>query len=140
MMNKRVKELINLLEMSYADFAEKVGVQPSSISHIVSGRNKPSVDFIQKIHKAYPDLNIDWLLFGTGQPFEKTSNEADQKTNTELPSLPFEEYVSPDKENEPSTNISTENNQISDSQRLEKVIQKIIVFYSDGTFEELGKN
>src|SRR5690606_14853733 len=55
-------------------FAEKIGVQRSSISHILSGRNKPSLDFVIKIISQYPEVDLYWLLNGKGE-FPKTDNK-----------------------------------------------------------------
>ena len=53
---------INAERLSPARFADIIGVQPANISHIISGRNNPSLDFVQKMLKAFPDLNLDWLI------------------------------------------------------------------------------
>ncbi len=136
-MNERLKEFIDLLDLSYADFANSIGVQPSSISHIVSRRNKPSVDFIEKLHHNYPDLNIDWLLFGKGHPFTQLAKEK----KIPSPTLEFPNESSSE-ENEKAVDrvihdIPSNENGTSDSQRLEKTIKKVIVFYTDGTFQEI---
>lgn len=47
-------------------FAEEIGIQPSSLSHIINGRNKPSLDFVMKIMQRWPDIDINWLMFGKG--------------------------------------------------------------------------
>ena len=93
-------------------FADKVGVQRSSISHILSGRNKPSLDFILKVTSVFNDVDIHWLLNGKGS-FPKTDNSTNKSSYTTTPSL-FN---------------SNEG----------KMIQRIVVFYSDGTFDEFKK-
>ena len=60
----RIKKIISENELSAAAFADKIGVQRSSISHILSERNKPSLDFILKILRSFPSLSSDWLLLG----------------------------------------------------------------------------
>ncbi|MDO9512353.1 MAG: helix-turn-helix transcriptional regulator [Bacteroidales bacterium] len=65
-MNNRILRLIQELGLSPAQFADEIGVQRSSISHILSGRNKPSLDFVMKIMTAYPEISRDWILFGKG--------------------------------------------------------------------------
>lgn len=65
-MNDRILRLIQELGLSPAQFADEIGVQRSSISHILSGRNKPSLDFMLKIMTAFPEVSHDWLLFGKG--------------------------------------------------------------------------
>lgn len=62
----RITLLLKARNISASQFADEIGVQRSSISHVLSGRNKPSLDFIQKILVKYPEINPDWLLFGKG--------------------------------------------------------------------------
>jgi transcriptional regulator with XRE-family HTH domain len=107
----RIKKVMDFHQLSASLFADKIGVQRSSISHILSGRNKPSLDFILKITTEFKDVDIHWLLNGTGSFPKNTENKSVAST----PSL-FE------------TN--------SDSG---KKIQRIVVFYSDGTFDEYKK-
>lgn len=59
---QRIKRLIEDSDLSSAAFADKLGVQRSSISHILSGRNKPSLDFVMKLLEAFPTVSPDWLL------------------------------------------------------------------------------
>jgi transcriptional regulator with XRE-family HTH domain len=63
----RIHKLIAFYQLSSASFADQIGVQRSSISHILSGRNKPSLDFVLKTLKAFPTLSSDWLLHGHGE-------------------------------------------------------------------------
>ena len=60
----RLKEWINSKELSASDFAKQLQIQRSALSHIFSGRNKPSVDVLLKIKNAYPEINLDWLITG----------------------------------------------------------------------------
>jgi transcriptional regulator with XRE-family HTH domain len=70
-MKERILEFLRLENRSSAQFAEEIGVQPSSISHIISGRNNPSLDFVIKMLNKYPDISSDWLLFGKGQMYRE---------------------------------------------------------------------
>ena len=54
-------------EMSSVQFAEKIDISPSSLSHILNGRNKPSLEVVMKIHKACTYVNLLWLLYGEGE-------------------------------------------------------------------------
>ena len=65
-MNKRIELILKTKNISASKFADEIGVQRSSISHILSGRNNPSLDFIQKILKRFPDINSSWILTGSG--------------------------------------------------------------------------
>jgi len=108
---KRLQEVMDLHGESASSFAEKIGVQRSSISHILSGRNKPSLDFVLKVLYAFPDVELYWLLNGKGHaPIVKTS--------------PLKELPKP----EALKDLKFENNE-------EKIIERIVIFYSDGTFK-----
>ena len=70
-MKERLVQLLDLEQLTPSKFAELIGVQRSSVSHVVSGRNKPSFDFIQKTLKAFPGLNAEWLIMGKGAMYEQ---------------------------------------------------------------------
>lgn len=69
-MKDRITLLIKAKNLTAAQFADEIGVQKSSISHILSGRNNASLDFIQKILLCYPDVSMDWIMFGKGPIFK----------------------------------------------------------------------
>jgi len=69
-MKDRIILLIKAKNLTAAQFADEIGVQKSSISHIISGRNNASLDFIQKVLQRYPEVNMDWLMFGKGPLFK----------------------------------------------------------------------
>ena len=60
----RIKYLMKLNNLSASAFADEIGVQRSSVSHILSGRNKPSLDFVIKVLNRFPNVSSDWLLLG----------------------------------------------------------------------------
>jgi transcriptional regulator with XRE-family HTH domain len=70
-MKERLIQLLDLEQLSPSKFADIIGVQRSSISHVISGRNKPSFDFLQKTLKAFPGLNAGWLMLGEGTMYEQ---------------------------------------------------------------------
>ncbi|MBN1118491.1 MAG: helix-turn-helix domain-containing protein [Bacteroidales bacterium] len=70
-MKERLKEILSQERLSPARFAELVGVQRSSVSHIISGRNKPSLDFLQKILANFEHISPDWLISGKG-PYKRS--------------------------------------------------------------------
>lgn len=74
-MIKRIKSLISVKNLTASQFADLIGVQRSNISHILSGRNKPSLDFIMKITEHFPTVSIDWLLNGKGEMFVTGENK-----------------------------------------------------------------
>jgi transcriptional regulator with XRE-family HTH domain len=69
-MKARLLEFLKAENKSSAQFAEEIGVQPSGISHILSGRNNPSLDFVLKMLEKYQFLSTDWLLFGKGSMYK----------------------------------------------------------------------
>lgn len=77
--NTRITSFISSLGINSSLFADRIGVQRSSISHILNGRNKPSIDFIEKLHGKYPNLNLEWLITGSGTMYKNISNTSDNK-------------------------------------------------------------
>ena len=73
-MINRILLILKTQDLSSSQFADEIGVQRSSISHILSGRNNPSLEFVTKILKRFPDINSDWIIFGKGSMY-KGSNE-----------------------------------------------------------------
>jgi transcriptional regulator with XRE-family HTH domain len=73
-MKDRIILLIKAKNLTAAQFADEIGVQKSSISHIISGRNNASLDFIQKVLLRFPEVNMEWLMFGKGPLFKGTEN------------------------------------------------------------------
>ena len=81
-MHDRIKNWIESKRIKSSSFADKIGVNRATISHILSGRNKPSVDFLRKMESSFPDLNLNWLISGVGfmnksderKRIEKTKN------------------------------------------------------------------
>ncbi len=108
----RLKAIIGHYELSPSTFADKIGVQRSSVSHLLNGRNRPSLDFVMKVITTFPEVNIYWLLNGKGT-FPDPSHGAD--THSEPPTAT------------PSTKIARTD--------IGKRPTKIVVFYNDGTFE-----
>ncbi|PTX61601.1 helix-turn-helix protein [Kordia periserrulae] len=132
---KRLKKVIDYYDLSASAFADQLGVQRSSISHILSGRNKPSLEFVMKILSNFPEVELYWLLNGKGN-FPATDENKIAATSTTIPkpktketsvqqSLPLEEKIT---SAIPSQTISSE-----------KTIDKIVIFYTDGTFEAYQK-
>lgn len=72
-MVERIKELMIAQHLTATKFAETIGVQRSAVSHVLSGRNNPSLDFILKLKQAFPILNLDYILLGEGKLMEEVS-------------------------------------------------------------------
>jgi len=106
---KRLQKVLLHHQLSAANFADLIAVQRSSISHILSGRNKPSLDFVLKVTSKFTDVDLYWLLHGKGSFPAKDTAHSPAPTNT-----------------------VTENT-------FSKKIQRIVVFYEDGSFQEYQK-
>lgn len=125
---KRISQILEEQQLSSSAFADTIGVQRSSISHVLSGRNKPSLEFILKIIRAFPSYSTDWLLFGKQteppkayqQPLDNTA-----ETQAEDLALSSESYETPEKPTEPPS--------VSKS---ESEIAKVILLLKDGSFTE----
>ncbi|MDF1517703.1 MAG: helix-turn-helix transcriptional regulator [Lutibacter sp.] len=128
---KRLNILMDYYEISAALLAEKIEVQRSSISHILSGRNKPSLEFVLKILKAFPEVELYWLLNGVGN-FPKQV-----EVKTPSPTL-FSEIETPEvKISEPKAIANTVTHEI-EKQQNEKTgqeIERIVIFYKNGSFQ-----
>ena len=107
--------------LNASSFADRVGVQRSSVSHILTGRNKPSLDFIQKTLKEFPRVNGDWLITGRSKVEDK---------------LDFTQELKNKQENKPLEK-SNSLTQEGIAETLNKKISRIVIFYSDNTFEEV---
>lgn len=122
---KRLQRIMDHNELSASSFAEEIGVQRSSISHLLSGRNKPSLDFVMRVVRTYPEVNLYWLLNGKG------SYPADDSVAPVAPAKEKIPSASPPSSKEPSLPLHAGNG---------KAIAKIIIFYEDGSFESYSKN
>ena len=81
-MTDRILSIIKYFHLSPSDFAEEIGVQRSSISHLISGRNKPSLEFIQKILTRYPEISTEWILNGKGEMLKNGINQITMRNCT----------------------------------------------------------
>lgn len=150
-MNTRLEQFIAAENISQAEFADTIGVARASVSHILAGRNKPSYDFITGMMAHYPRLNMEWLLAGKGKmykdPVVRPVETVPDPEDEPQPDL-FSE-TSPRESQNPAPSDGTEGNtaatamnakpdnlfQSIDNQRK---ITKIIVFFDDNTFQEIG--
>lgn len=117
----RIKIILEHYDLGVSSFADKIGIQRSSMSHILNGRNRPSLDFVMKLVQTFPEVNLYWLLNGKGS-FPSTSNLTPPSPTASRPEISTVEVSSQVQEEYP--------NKISN-----KEISKIVLFYTDGTFE-----
>jgi transcriptional regulator with XRE-family HTH domain len=84
-LKERISKVITYSELSLSEFADEIEVQRSSISHITSGRNKPSLDFLMKIKNRFPELEWEWLIEGNGEMLKKPEIPVEIKVIPEKP-------------------------------------------------------
>lgn len=123
---KRLSRIMEFYDLSAASFADRIDVGRSSISHLLSGRNKPSLDFVLKIVSAFPEVELYWLLNGKGSfPHSGKGAVSSLDPPTPMASLGKQPDLFSEAGTEPQERISAGN----------RAIHKIVIFYSDGSFE-----
>lgn len=145
-MKERILKFLESEKISPSEFADKIGVQRSSMSHILNGRNYPSASFIQKMLHAYPDMNSRWLLIGDGQMRSESVEAKDSSTKSlfsnysdHVPDNKTEFHRSSKIENETVfVESSTVNNEIDQSGRDHDIRAKELS--SEKHAEELNAN
>jgi len=140
-MKERLLEFLRTENKSSAQLADEIGVQPSGISHILSGRNNPSLDFVLKMLEKYQYLSTDWLLFGKGTMYKDKQMQTlfddadivDRKPG--IGSVPDEPY-----RQIPESNLMDKDPvrmKVSDVEKKEtSSLSRIVMFYDDDSFKE----
>jgi len=161
-MNKRLQTLLEIEHLSPSQLADTLGIQRGGISHLLSGRNKPSFDFLQKVLYKFPDISAEWLITGNGRPVkgyteenskslsvDKKAQKTDFQNNNEEINL-FNQSVSTSSDitNAP---LSAENSAIRPESSVgtsgdipaagrvenpQRTVKRIIIYYSDGTYSD----
>lgn len=129
-MQERLKQIIEQKGLTAERFASLIGVNASTISHILNGRNKPGFDIIYNITKTFPDINIGWLITGEGSMNAVNSNSSIPRTSPEEPTL-FDMPAS----TLPFSAGKTANS-VSSSSDSGRKLKRIILFFDDGSFED----
>ena len=122
----RFKEFLEDKNISASELSEKIGVQRSSISHIMSGRNKPSLDFVVKLLDHYPDLNIYWLLNNRGSKYKDSHSPSPSDSKKIVKS--------------PKDMVFNQKEKLNLNNDSSKKIKHIAIFYEDGTFDYFEPN
>lgn len=136
--------------MAPGAFAESIGIQQSTLSHILNGRNNPSLDVIMKVHQKYSDVKLEWLLYGQGtmSSEQQPSATSPRMDSDYLPSL-FDEnpIIAPNQPNEQNNRkemtLETPKNDIKEVVKQEiryierppRKITEIRIFFDDNTYE-----
>ena len=155
-MKDQLHRLMEAEGLSPAKFADEIGVQRSSISHIISGRNKPSYDFLIKVLKRFRGINAEWLLTGSGSMIKSTEktgletdthhtlfaieNEGKTITGSSLDSdeLPVDEKMHRESNIAGLSTKDTIAKQNTEKSKVTNVnnVKYILVFYQNGEFEQ----
>ena len=106
-MNERLQQFLSSENITQSQLADTLGVARASISHILSGRNKPGFDFLESIASHYPGLSLEWLITGKGRMYRQ---QADDSLSPEL--------------------------QLFANSASRIAIDRIVVFFEDGTYQE----
>ena len=137
-MNNRIKEIIASENLSDGEFADLVGIKRSTLSHCLNGRNDVSKDIITKIHKAYPYSSSN--LFDSFENSEGDSTGDGKYVKDFRLNTPEIEVQNINKQQDNvNKNVFVDVSQIANLSVSEKKIEKIMVFYSDSTFEVFEK-
>lgn len=149
MIQERILLLMKAQGMTPTQFADEIGIQRSSISHILSGRNNPSLDVILKILGRFKEIDSNWLILGKGNLLKERDldnsptlfnlDEDEEIIDKNLKEIDLEEE---EKEKEIKTNnIEIQENIIAmQNTNSQRTISKIIILYNDNSYEELVKN
>ena len=141
--SERLQKIMESEQITAKQFSEEVGIQPGTISNILKGRNKPSLEVMQKVLQRFRTLSPEWLILGVGSMYK-------QKIDSQVPTLfdirPETDLVSDDLPAE-DADISSPNFQPNQKKTLQqmplqptiiqKKVKKLLIFYDDDTFEEI---
>ena len=150
---KRLEILLEYYALNASSFADKIGVQRSSLSHLLSGRNKPSLDFILKILEVFPDVDLYWILNGKGsfpkilEPIATSTADSGIQVTQQI-QVPKNAAIIPANylseilktTDSPTVNQKKEAEHLSPKTQLEDEIDKIVIFYKNGTFKSYLPN
>lgn len=144
---ERLQAILKDLNTNARDFANEVGISAATMSNILNGRNKPSLEVLQKVIARYRNLSSDWLFLGVGSMYiGKTDSHFDESKSEEIQ---FDQTLdlqagqqqmpvqSPKQSS--SKSLKSDLSMGTTAAIVSKQITKILVFYSDGTFDELSK-
>ena len=121
-MRDRLKEFMDKQGINAQELSERIGVQPSSVSHILTGRNKPSLDFLEKVLETFPDIDLKYLITGYKQVITK---EIERNSELQIKAEITEEDRYKEDEKEPVVTNVTNGNEVVE----------IVKFFKNGTFE-----
>lgn len=138
-MNTRLKQFLSAENITQAQFADNINVVRASVSHVLSGRNNPSYEFIRSIMVKYPNLNIEWLMFGKGKMYkDAVMPEQPQKANDDILFPEFEEEQLLEQYASEEVTIETETpDSIPQVVVNQRKVSKVIILFDDGSYQEM---
>ena len=113
----RIREVINYSQLSAASFADAIGISRSGLTHLLTGRNQPSLDVAQKILAKYPEISTEWLIMGMGEMMRPDA-EASTEINNPVsePEKPVDEQPVENSKMMRQTDLFGEYENLDDSQ------------------------
>ncbi|MBO8459565.1 MAG: helix-turn-helix transcriptional regulator [Bacteroidetes bacterium] len=143
---ERIEHIMSKENMNATQFAAEIGIQTSTLSHILNGRNNPSLDVLKRVLNRFRTINPDWLILGTGQMYRQIS-QSQQPVLFDIPPK-IDDNLSV-KQEQPVVNHSTHEDTVKHSpvqnaknhtqvNSGNRFVTRILVFYSDNTFEEFS--
>lgn len=138
-MKDRIVKIMERERMGQAQFASAIGIQRAAMSHIISGRNNPSLDVMLKILHRYPQLNPDWLLFGKGEMLRSSDSSVEQAED-QAKTPPQLHLMADDHVEVSQAALNTEREPLEEQmaisvEKTSKTVSRIMVFYSDNTYD-----
>ncbi len=145
-MKDRIIKFIESEHLTAAEFADRIGVQRSSVSHVLNGRNNPGFSFIQKILESFPSINPRWLIIGEGDVYNSNIKRASVESSSKNLFTEVSKNIEPKEINNENFKDKSENKQDTTIkhetvENVRKVasprrIVKVLIFYDDHTFED----
>lgn len=129
-MNRRLQQFLELENISPSRLADLLGIQRSGVSHILSGRNKPSFEFINRLLLKFPQVSADWLITGKGKPYKQTENLPSDDGTKE------EEFTFDFNNNSDNEEVKTDFGVSYPSENPKNPVKRITLFFQNGSFEE----
>ena len=158
-MNTRLKQFLAAENISQSQFADTIKVVRASVSHVLSGRNNPSYEFIRAIMLSYPHLNMEWLLVGKGKMYKETAPSRELPVQEQIPTMSdllFGDYETEEPkpqstasespislaipDSEPSVQSLNDINTSKDIAQVavkQRKVSKIIIMFDDGSYQEM---
>jgi len=147
-MPERIRQIMEFSKMSQQDFAAKLGISAASLSSIFNGRTRPTNNHTVAIHKSFPDINLNWLLFGEGEMKNMESAENVGASQIEVSTPANDLFAGLNQVANAGPHISASemyrkdygyrmepSMEVKNADIKKRLIQEIRVFYDDGTYE-----